>query len=95
MVVVDIRLKNLVELPVGLLDLRLVLFELNIDLVDFPAHRVILVENLVELLSHISEQFIEKSFVLLDLLNIEFVHDLCKCAEHLTRLVELCQIHAV
>ena len=63
-VVVHIGLEHLLQLPVGLLDVCLVLLQLDIDLVHFIAHGVVLGEDFVQLLAEVSEQLAEEAGVL-------------------------------
>ena len=75
--------KDGLKLLIRFTDFRLVLFQLNIDLVDFLAHGVILGQNLVELFLHPSEKLCEHAFFFVggNLLNIEFIHDFAKRRE--------------
>ena len=95
MVVVHIGLEHLLQLPVGLLDVCLVLLQLDIDLVHFIAHGVVLGEDFVQLLAEVSEQLAEEAGVLLDLFDVELVHDLGQRVQHRAGVIQLGQVHAV
>ncbi|CAN3975564.1 thioredoxin-disulfide reductase, partial [Dysosmobacter welbionis] len=94
-VVVHIGLEHLLQLPVGLLDVCLVLLQLDIDLVHFIAHGVVLGEDFVQLLAEVSEQLAEEAGVLLDLFDVELVHDLGQRVQHRAGVIQLGQVHAV
>ena len=71
MVIIDICIKHLLQLTVGLLDLALILTELHIDLVYFLSHCMIFVEDLFELFLHISKQLVKQAFVFLKFTRIK------------------------
>ena len=95
MVVVHVGLEHLLQLPVGLLDVRLVLLQLDVDLVHLFPHGVVLGQDLVQLLAQVAEQLAEETGVLLDLLDVELVHDLGQGVQHDAGVVQLGQVHAV
>ena len=56
---------------------------------------MVLGQDLVQLLAQVAEQLAEEAGVLLDLLDVEFVHDLGQGIQHHAGVVQLRQVHAV
>ena len=95
MVIVDIGVKHGIEIAVGLLDFRLIFFELHINLVNLVSHGMVLIQYFIQLLSHVTKKFAKKRRIFLELVNVKLLHDLCKRIEHLARIVQLCHIDIV
>ena len=95
MIIIHIGLKHGIQLFVGLFDFRLISFKLNINLINFFAHCVILGQYLIQLFSEISEKLSEKSRIILNFINVKLIHDLCQRFKHLACLIKLRHIHAV
>ena len=94
MIVLYIGIEELIQLLVRLLDLLLILAKLDVDLIDFVSHRLVLREDLVKLLLRVGEKSVEKAFVLTDLIDIKFGHDARECFQHSARIIQLGHIHA-
>ena len=95
MVIAHVCLEHILQLAVGLLDLALILFELDVNFVHLVAHGVVLVEDLVQLLAQVAEELVEETGVVLQLLDVELVHDLGQGVEHDAGVVQLAHVHAV
>ena len=85
------------QLFVRLPDFHLIFFELDIDPIDFLAHRVVFGQDLFQLLLKVIKQFGEEAFLFIcgDLFDVELVHNVAKGIEHLAGVVDLAHIDAI
>ena len=94
MEVAHVGLEHRLQLLIRLLDFPLILLQLDVDFVHLVAHRVVLRQNLVQLLAQVSEQLAKQRRVVTNLVDIKLIHDFRQRIEHLAGFIQLAHVHA-